>query len=216
MKRSMSSLRHPAGLVAAAIAILVTVLMGPLGWTRGDDRAPARDVTAEPLRFDASVSPGDRAAVLAAIAAARPEARELVERVDGLVTVVVGATGSTAVGLTAGSPSSGYTVTLDLAAVRRGAGERGVRRLVLHEMGHVVDHALLTPQQQRALDAGIPTGYACREGEPTGACATREERFAETFAKWATNDIGINVSLGYKVPPPPSLDAWGAGLPARG
>lgn len=48
----------------------------------------------------------------------------------------------------------------------------------------------------------------------TGGCASREERFAETFAKWATNDIGLNLYIGYKVPPPASLDAWGTPLAA--
>jgi hypothetical protein len=62
------------------------------------------------------------------------------------------------------------------------------------------------------LDAGIPTGLGC-DGGVSGACASRAERFAETFAKWALGDIGINLNVGYKVPPPRlPLDAWGAPL----
>jgi hypothetical protein len=36
---------------------------------------------------------------------------------------------------------------------------------------------------------------------------------AESFAKWALGDIGINLEIGYKVPPPSApLDVWGAPL----
>jgi hypothetical protein len=200
--------------VAVAVSALGFLLAGGNTLTERAETAGGLPdgIAAEPLRFEPSIAPGDREVVLAAIASARPEARALIDRVDGLVTIEVGPTGIDAVGLTEGNPERGYGVTLDLGVVSRGLGDRGVKRLVLHELGHVVDHALLGEERQRALDAGIPQGYACRPGEPTGACATREERFAETFAKWALGDIGINVSLGYKVPPPPSLDAWGEGL----
>ena len=64
-----------------------------------------------------------------------------------------------------------------------------------------------------ALVAEIPRGYGCEDhNEPTGACAPPKERFAETFAKWATGDIGLNIQLGYKVLPPDSLEDWGAQL----
>ena len=202
------------------VAVPVAVLALAIGFVTGpralapDARAPgdlSREVEAAEMKFAPDVAPADRASVLGAIAAARPEARALIERVDGMVTVEVGSTGQDAVGLTTGN-RDGYTVVLDMAPVMQRMGERGVSRLVLHELGHVVDHALLDAERQRTLDAGIPVGYACKPGEPTGACATREERFAETFAKWATGDIGINVSLGYKVLPPGDLEAWGAGL----
>ena len=204
-------------LISLAVAVVVAVLAvatGPQALTpapRGPNEIPA-EIEAAGLRFAATVAPGDRDAVLGAIARARPEARALIERVDGLVTVEVGSTGEPAVGLTAGNRDDGYRVTLDLHSVLQRMGERGLSRLVLHELGHVVDHALLDAGRQRALDAPIPTGYACGPGEVTSACATREERFAETFAKWASGDIGINVSLGYKVMPPGDLEAWGAGL----
>jgi hypothetical protein len=81
-----------------------------------------------------------------------------------------------------------------------------------HELGHVVDHALLTDDVVAAMDSEIPTGYGCEEGV-TGACANSEERFAETFAKWALGDIGVNLDIGYKVPPPSvALDVWGQPL----
>jgi hypothetical protein len=165
------------------------------------------------LRFDPSVAQGDRDAVLAAVAAARPEARALVDLVDGLVEVHVGAVGGHAVGITE-VEEIGYRVDLDLGLVSARYGERGIERVVLHELGHVVDHALLPDTLLGILDAGIPSGWGCDQGT-MGACADREERFAETFAKWALGDIGVNLDIGYKVPPPAlPLDVWGAPLAA--
>ncbi len=171
-----------------------------------------------PLTFESSVAPLDRAAVLREIASARPEARRLIARVAGLVTIRVGSVateGGDAVGLTESTPS-GYVVTLDLGTVSHLTGERGLRRLVLHELGHVVDFALVPPALDRTLDAESTVGYGCDAGMPDGSCAPPRERFAETFAKWATGDIGSDLGLGYKVPPPLSLDAWGAPLAALG
>jgi hypothetical protein len=164
------------------------------------------------FRFDPTVAPANRQAFLAAVATARPEARRLIGLVDGLVVVRIGSTGVPgAIGLTEdGEP--GYRVTIDLDLVIRRYGPRGVQRTVLHELGHVVDHALLTDDVVAALDAGIPAGWGCENGR-LGACADREERFAESFAKWALGDIGVNLDIGYKVPPPAApLDVWGAPL----
>ena len=165
------------------------------------------------LRFDPSVAEGDRQAVLGAIAAARPDARRLIDIVDGLVVVRVGPIGGQAIGLTeSDGHSPGYTVTLDLGLVSRRYGDRGIDRVVLHELGHVVDHALVPPALATQLDREIPSGIGCDQGT-MGACADRDERFAETFAKWALGDIGVNLDIGYKVPPPDmGLDGWGAPL----
>jgi hypothetical protein len=164
------------------------------------------------LRFDPMVAPADRQAILAAVGAARPEARRLIALVDGLVEVRIGSTGTPgAIGLTE-DLDPGYLVTVDLGLVLQRYGPRGVDRTVLHELGHVVDHALLTDDVVAALDAGIPSGWGC-DGGQLGACANREERFAESFAKWALGDIGVNLEIGYKVPPPAApLDVWGAPL----
>jgi hypothetical protein len=163
------------------------------------------------LRFDPTVAVGDREAIAAAIASARPEARALIDVVDGLVDVSVGSTGTRAIGLTE-TQEAGYRVTLDLGLVSTRYGERGIERLVLHELGHVLDHALLPDALIASLDAGIPSGWGCEQGT-MGACADREERFAETFAKWALGDIGVNLNIGYKVPPPAlPLDTWGSPL----
>jgi hypothetical protein len=172
------------------------------------------EVKAAGLRFDPAVLPADRQLVLREISMARPEARRLIGIVDGLVTVYVGDTssrGADTVGLTEGT-AEGYSVTLNLGAVYRTAGERGVQRVVLHELGHVVDHALVDPGLAARLDAPIPAGYGCDPVQPDIGCAPRPERFAETFAKWCTGDIGFNLPIGYKVAPPASLDDWGAQL----
>jgi hypothetical protein len=164
------------------------------------------------LHFDPGVAEADRQAVLAAIASARPEARALVDVVDGLVEVSVGPIGGASVGLTQQVGEARYHVTLDLATVSATLGQRGVARLVLHELGHVVDYALVPDSLMNVLDSGIPPGLGCDDGV-TGGCAEREERFAETFAKWALDDIGVSLDIGYKVPPPRlPLATWGEPL----
>jgi hypothetical protein len=164
------------------------------------------------FRFGPDVAPADRQAFLDAVAAARPEARRLIGLVDGLVDVRVGPTGVPgAIGLTE-DEEPGYRVTVDLGLVASRFGPRGIERTVLHELGHVVDHALVTDDVATPMDAEIPTGYGCEDGK-LGACAKPEERFAETFAKWALGDIGVNLEIGYKVPPPVvALDVWGRPL----
>jgi hypothetical protein len=179
---------------------------------RSGARLLAQSTRRAGFAFDPAVAPADREAFLAAVAAARPEARRLIALVDGLVEVRIGPTGVPgAIGLTQdGEP--GYRVTVDLGLVVERFGSRGVARTVLHELGHVIDHALVTDDVVAALDAGIPTGWGCEAGK-LGACAGREERFAESFAKWALGDIGVNLEIGYKVPPPAApLDVWGAPL----
>src|SRR3954452_17033232 len=174
--------------------------------------AGAAPAGAAPFRFGPGTAAADREAVLASVAAARPSARRLVGAVDGLVEVRVGPTGAPGVlGLTEGRDGR-YTVTLDLRTVAARYGRRGIDRVVLHELGHVVDFALVPKTTMAQLQAGIPAGYGCDQGD-TGGCAARPERFAESFAKWATGDIGVDLYIGYKVPPPgPTLDAWGAPL----
>ena len=165
---------------------------------------------AAPLNFDPSIAVSDQEIVRRAVAEARPEARRLVELVAGVVTVQVSPLGSGVAGQTRPT-EAGYDVVLDLGGVYSGAGMRGVRRLVLHELAHVIDHALVGRDLEAQLDAATPPGFGCEAGN-SGGCAAREERFAESFAKWATGDIGNDLYLGYRVPPPASLSGWGAPL----
>jgi hypothetical protein len=123
-----------------------------------------------PLRFAPATAPADREAVLAAIASARPEARGLIARVTGLTTVSVGATGPDSAGV-ARSNAEGWDVELDLASIAPRFGPRGTARLVLHELAHVVDHALVTSDLERTLDRATPAGLVCTEDGIAGACA---------------------------------------------
>jgi hypothetical protein len=163
------------------------------------------------LRFTAAVTPADRAWVLAAIAKARPEARRLVGEVDGMVTVDTAGTG-TMMGLTQPGPD-GFRVWLN---VNRLDGTRKVDRdtTVLHELGHVIDLALIPAALGRRLDDGIPRGGHCdaQGGVLYGSCAPAEERIADTFAKWALGGAVSALGAGYAIATPPSLDEWGMPL----
>jgi|HigsolmetaAR201D_1030396.scaffolds.fasta_scaffold01101_14 hypothetical protein len=200
--------------------ILVAAAVG-LEQRRERATAPAREgalamhaeVREASLRFAPDVAEVDRAVVLGAIERARPEARRLIDEVDGLVDVYIKPTGAGTAGLMR-RDGDRFRVELDLGSVYRALGRKGTDRLVLHELGHVVDAALTPEELDERLDAMIPAGFGCDYGT-SGACAPRRERFAETFAKWALGDIGVNaLGLGYKVPPPSSLEDWGASLVA--
>ena len=43
-------------------------------------------------------------------------------------------------------------------------------------------------------------------------CATPQERFADTFAKWALRGAVSIAGAGYSLPAPASLEDWGAPL----
>jgi hypothetical protein len=199
-----------------ALAIAGVLALAGIASSQGGERATtgppiSEQVRRDGLRFDPAIAQADRQAVLAAIASAQPPARKLIDLVDGLVDVYVAPTGGQSVGLTE-SAGSRYRVTLDLGTVAARYGKRGIARVVLHELGHVIDFALVPESLDRTLDSGIPAGLGCEQGL-LGGCANREERFAETFAKWALGDIGVSLNIGYKVPPPRlPLEAWGAPL----
>ena len=146
------------------------------------------------------------------VAVARPEAQALIARVAPMTSVSFDLPSSTTtLGVTRTSDGRSFTVDVDLGGSMAAGGRRAVERVILHELGHVVDFALLSEDQRAALDAHFPQGYAC----PPEGCADRRERFAETFAKWALGDIGASLYVGYAVPPPVvTLDSWGDPLRA--
>lgn len=211
-------LRHGATIVA--LLVTLAVVIGPRVAGAGTSAAavtPAQDRGT--FTFAPGTHPVDERTVLDAVAAARPEARRLIDDVDGLVTIRVGVPDRAgAAGLARYLPDGSYELTLDLGPVSRSLGTRGVMRLVLHELGHVVDDRLVATDMAARLDAAIPAGYPCGTAGDDASCvgrSAREERFAETFAKWAMGDIGVNLNIGYKVPPPSaSLETWGAPLAA--
>jgi hypothetical protein len=179
----------------------------------GDTIAVSAGQRRAALRFDAAVPPGDRAWIEQAIAAARPEAQQLIGEVDGLVTIHTRPLGPQVMGVTQPGPD-GFDVSLNVTQLD---GERAIDRnvVVLHELGHVIDIALLPAALDAQLDAGIPRPSSCGgTGGPTGACAPAEERIADTFAKWALGGAVSAVGAGYQIPLPASVEDWGQPLGA--
>jgi hypothetical protein len=170
------------------------------------------------LHFAPAVSPDDRRWILAAIAHARPEARRLIAEVDGLVTInttsMLPPGGDvTPMGLTR-DDGTGYAISLNTAKLDT---DRAIDRdvVVLHELGHVIDFALIPPALDARLDAGIPHGGSCGYVDgPFGGCAPEPERIADTFAKWALGGAVSAVGAGYQIAMPASIEDWGAPLGA--
>jgi hypothetical protein len=212
--------RQQRSYIALAILILLFIVGRPLvpklvqasGGATSDTMEIPPDVRAAPLQFAPAVSPADRAWILAAIAASRPEAQQLIGEIDGLVEIRTDLAAGNAIGL-AEMSAGRAVVSLDVQALN---GDRAIDRnvAVLHELGHVIDYLLVSDELIKQLDAGIPTVGTCASwsAEPTGACTAVEERFADTFAKWA---LGGRVSLagsGYGIPLPASIEDWGQPL----
>ncbi len=205
------------GISVSALLIGLAIVFGPSPdaqpWpaAASQDR-PELDDAAKRAGFahDGTGVASNRQALAAAIARSRPEAQRLVALVDGLVLVQFASPASGAVGTTSTVPKAGgrYIVQLDMPAAYRAAGQPGIDRLVLHELGHVVDFALVSQELRQQLFAGLASGYGCRRAG-VNECAHPAEQFAETFAKWATGNVGVNVYMGYGTPlPRTSLDEW--------
>jgi hypothetical protein len=158
------------------------------------------DQRAATLRFAAGVTPEDRAWILAAVGSARPEARRLIDEIDGLVEMRTDLRHDQAIGM-AEMHGDSATISLDARLLN---GERAVDRgaAVLHELGHVIDFVLVDDTVRQRMDGAIP-----QLGTPAV-----EERFAETFAKWALNGRVSIAGDGYGIPNPPSIEDWGAPL----
>ena len=113
-------------------------------------------------------------------------------------------------GLTSHLPTRHQRVRLHLKALD--GGQRANRELTLmHELGHVIDNVLVSDAVRARLVGQVPTlGFCRRKGD--GDCAPPQEKFADTFAKWAYRGAHFYYGAGYDVPVPRSLDAWGAPL----
>jgi hypothetical protein len=178
-------------------------------WSSGPPEI-SDEVRSAGLRFDPTVAAADRAWVLAAVAAARPEAQQLIAEVDGLVTVQTHRDLEDAIGY-AEWAGERAVVSLDTAQLN---GDRALDRnvVVLHELGHVIDFLLVPDELVQRLDAGIPRGTCRSTSDHMGACTAPEERFADTFAKWALRGAVSMAGSGYGIPTPPSLEDWGTPL----
>jgi hypothetical protein len=208
----MDARARTALLVVAAVAVLGSVLAAAGGGAAPDDpTAITPEIRRAGLRFAPGVTEADKAWVLGAVASARPEAQRLVHEVDGLVEVRMHANDPHAIGRAHVAPE-GLAISLDTAALN---GSRALDRnaVVMHELGHIVDYVLIPDDLLHELDRGIPRGGECAAGgEPIGACTAIEERFADTFAKWALRGAVSMAGSGYHIPAPASLEDWGAPL----
>jgi hypothetical protein len=198
-----------AWVVVALIAVRVWPDAGAAASGANEISAEARAAT---LRFAPEVKPKDRAWILAAIGKARPEAQRLIAEIDGLVEIRTDLPRGDAIGLA--------QMTLDEAVVSFDArslnSDRAFDRdvVVLHELGHVVDFQLVDDELVQQLDRSIPRVGSCGDSQllPTGACTAVEERFADTFAKWALRGRISLAGSGYGIPAPASIEDWGRPL----
>jgi hypothetical protein len=201
-------------IVACVVVVLVGARMRTDAGLAAAGTAEISDETrAAGLRFAPSVAPQDRAWILAAIQAARPEAQQLIAEVDGLVEIRTDLPSGVAIGL-AQLSSDAAIVNFDLGSLN---GDRALDRnvVVLHELGHVIDYQLVPDELVQRLDRGIPRVGTCQPTAaalPVGACTVIEERFADTFAKWALRGRFSLAGSGYGIPVPASLEDWGAPL----
>jgi hypothetical protein len=180
---------------------------GVLTTSDGDTVDVTDSARAAGLRFAASVTPAQREWIAAAIARARPEAARLMAEVDGLVVIGTYAENGETLGVTRSS-ARGFTVDFNVARLDR---DRAMDRatVVLHELGHVIDFALVPAELNARLDEQIPRGGPCGLAID---CDLVEERFADTFAKWALNGAVAEIGAGYGIAMPASLEDWGAPL----
>jgi hypothetical protein len=198
--------------VCAAAALFAARLQGGAGLAATGVPEIDAETRAAGLSFAPDVKPGDRAWILAAVATARPEAQRLIAEVDGLIEIRTDLHHDEAVGLAEMRPGRSV-VSFDVRTLN---GERALDRnvVVLHELGHVIDFQLVSDELVQQLDQQIPRVGDCGGAThlPTGACTAVEERFADTFAKWALRGRISLAGSGYGIPAPASIEDWGAPL----
>jgi hypothetical protein len=196
----------------AAVALAGARLRSEPGLAASGTPEISADQRAAALRFAPAVEASDRAWIQAAIQSARPEARRLIAEIDGLVEIRTDLPHTLAIGQ-AEISSEGAVVRFDLRSLNYDrALDRNV--VVLHELGHVIDHYLVSDELVQELDRGVPRVGTCPADSPLpiGACTAVEERFADTFAKWALRGRISLAGSGYGIPAPTSIEGWGAPL----
>jgi hypothetical protein len=206
-------MRAAALIVLCAVAALLAArLQGGSGLAATGIPEIDEGTRAATLGFAPEVRPRDRAWILGAIASARPEAQRLIAEVDGLIEIRTDLHHGEAVGLARMQPGQSV-VSFEVCALN---GERALDRevVVLHELGHVIDYQLVPDELVKELDRQIPRVGDCGDSVllPTGACTAIEERFADTFAKWALRGRISLAGSGYGIPAPASIEDWGAPL----
>ena len=191
------------------LALLLTLAV--FAGCGGDDQGIDPAVKGAGFRFADTVAPADREWIQAAVDKVRPEARQLIDDIDGMTVLsTYSDPGGKAVGLMRESQPGNYEVSFNLAYLD---GERKLDRdsTVAHELGHVIDVALVAPELRDRLAASLPPSGGCVT-QDTGDCTSPAERFADTFAKWALRGAVSAAGAGYAVATPASLEDWGAPL----
>jgi hypothetical protein len=205
---------HALRFVAVGI-VIVLAIGGKVASGRGSSTAsgPQHELTPEVraagLTFAPEVAAGDQQWVREALAQARPEAQQLIGAIDGLVTIsTVNQPGAPWVGM---AQEGTDDIQLNIAYLD-GKRKQDRSTAVLHELGHVLDFELVPDDQMQQLAGAIPAGGGgCLTAE-TGDCTVPEERFADTFAKWALRGSVSVIGAGYGVMSPASLESWGQPL----
>ena len=190
----------------------VAALFAVLAFAGCGEEPPVDPATrAATFRWDTTVSGKDKRWIQAAIDEARPEARQLIDDIDGMVIVGTYAEpGAPEIGLMRPLGEHEYQVIFNLAYLN---GDRKIDRTttVLHELGHVVDAAVVPEALRDELAAQLPSTGSCVT--PTGGdCTAPAERFADTFAKWALRGAVSAIGAGYGTLSPASLESWGTPL----
>jgi hypothetical protein len=191
--------------VAALFAVLAFAGCG------GEDPPVDPATRAASFRWDTTVKAKDKRWIQAAIDEARPEARQLIDDVDGMVILGTYAQpGAPEVGMMRPTGEHQYQVVFNLAYLN---GDRKIDRTttVLHELGHVIDDAVVPEELRDDLAAQLPSTGGCIT-PVHGDCTQPAERFADTFAKWALRGAVSVAGAGYGVATPASLEDWGTPL----
>ena len=208
----MTGMRVLIVIAAWGLLALVGTRMWPdAGAAASGSHELSAEQRAATLTFAPEVAQKDRAWVLAAIGRARPEAQRLISEIDGLVEIRTDLPRGDAIGLARMSMDEAI-VSFDVRSLN---GDRAIDRnvAVLHEFGHIIDFTLVSDELIQQLDQGIPRLGECTDpGGHTGTCTAVEERFAETFAKWALRGRISLAGSGYGIPAPASIEDWGAPL----
>jgi hypothetical protein len=189
----------------------LVLLLAALAGCGGDDAPVSPEVRARGLTFAPEVAAADREWIEAALAQARPEAKSLIDDVDGMVTITTPSVkGASWVGMVQQTGAQAYQIQFNLAYLDRDR-KQDRNPAVLHEFGHVVDFVLTPPALRDELAASLPPVGSCVKATH-GDCTAPAERFADTFAKWALRGAVSTVGAGYSVPMPASIEDWGAPL----
>jgi hypothetical protein len=216
----MPALARILAIVAFGVFVIVTVAPAVKEQASADGRLTTSDgdtvdvtdaARAATFTFSPDVAATDRQWMLAAVARARPEASRLIAEVDGLVTIGTFEQSGNTLGVTRGN-ERGFTVDFNITHLN-GAAALDRATVVLHELGHVIDFALVKEELNGRLDGQIPRGGPCGLAVD---CDLPEERFADTFAKWALNGAVSEIGAGYGIAMPASIEEWGAPLAQLG